>query len=41
MRFYNVPGMCRISIALYNSKKDINFFISSLKKIINKLKNNV
>ncbi len=38
MKFYNVPGMCRISIAMYNSKKDINIFTYSLKKIIKILK---
>ncbi len=37
MKYYNVPGMCRISLAIYNSKKDINILISSLHKIINLL----
>ncbi len=38
IKFYNLPGVCRISIALYNSKKDINTFIFYLKKIIKKIK---
>ncbi len=38
MKLYNIPGMCRISIAMYTSKKDINKFIYILKKIINLLK---
>ncbi len=38
MKFYNISGVCRISIAMYNSKKDINTFIYTLKKIIEKLK---
>ncbi len=38
MKFYNVPGMCRISIAIYNSKKDINTLIYSLRKIQKLLK---
>ncbi len=38
MKYYNITGMCRISLALYNSKKDINTFIYYLKKVINILK---
>ncbi len=38
MKFYNVSGMCRISIAIYNSKKDINTLIYSLKQISKLLK---
>ncbi len=38
MNYYKVPGMCRVSLAMYNSKKDINKFILTLKKIIKKLK---
>ncbi len=38
MKFYNIPGVCRISIAMYTSKKDINTFIYTLKKIIQKIK---
>ncbi len=34
MKYYKVPGMCRISLAIYNSKKDINILITSLYKII-------
>ncbi len=40
MKFYNISGVCRISIALYTSKKDINFFIKSLNKILGKVINN-
>ncbi len=38
MKFYNTPGVCRISIAMYTSKKDINTFLYILNKIIKKLK---
>ncbi len=38
MKWYNISGMCRLSIAMYTSKKDINTFIYILKKIINSLK---
>ncbi len=38
MKFYKTPGMCRISLAIYNSKKDIKFLISKIKKIITILK---
>ncbi len=38
MKFYNISGMCRLSIAIYNSKKDINTFLFYLKKIITTLK---
>ncbi len=38
MKFYNIPGVCRISIAMYTSKKDINTFIYTLNKIITLLK---
>ncbi len=38
MKLYNIPGVCRISIAMYTSKKDINTFIYVLKKIIKKIK---
>ncbi len=35
MKLYNISGICRLSIAMYTSKKDINTFIYVLKKIIN------
>ncbi len=38
MKFYKVPGMCRISLAIYNSKKDIKTLILKIKKIIKILK---
>ncbi len=38
MKFYNIPGVCRLSISMYTSKKDINNFIYTLKKIIKLLK---
>ncbi len=38
MKLYNIPGTCRLSIAMYTSKKDINTFIYKLKKIIKLLK---
>ncbi len=38
MKLYNIPGVCRVSIAMYTSKKDINTFIYILKKIIKKIK---
>ncbi len=38
IKFLNISGVCRISIAMYTSKKDINTFIYKLKKIINILK---
>ncbi len=38
MKYYNISGVCRISIAMYTSKKDINTFIYILKKIIKKIK---
>ncbi len=38
IKLYNIPGICRISIAMYTSKKDINIFIYKLKKIINLIK---
>ncbi len=38
MKFYNIPGVCRISIAMYTSKKDINTFLYILNKIIKKLR---
>ncbi len=33
IKLYNISGVCRISIAMYNSKKDIDVFINTLKKI--------
>ncbi len=38
IKLYNISGICRISIAMYTSKKDINIFIYRLKKIINLIK---
>lgn len=34
MKYFNVSSMCRISIALYNNKKDIDRLINRLLKII-------
>ena len=34
MNFYNIPGTARISFAFYNQKKEIDYFIDSLKKAI-------
>ncbi len=41
IKLYKIPGICRLSIAMYTSKKDINIFIYKLKKIINSIKKNV
>ncbi len=38
IKLYNISGICRISIAMYTSKKDINMFIYRLKKIIKLIK---
>ena len=34
MNFYNIPGTARISFAFYNQKKEIDYFIDSLKRAI-------
>ena len=34
MNFYNIPGTARISFAFYNQKKEIDFFMDSLKRAI-------
>ena len=34
MNFYNIPGTARISFAFYNQKKEIDYFINSLKRAI-------
>ena len=33
MNHYNIPGCIRVSIALYNTKKDIDRFIKGIKKV--------
>lgn len=33
MSFYQVPSMCRISLALYNTLEEIDFFITTLQRI--------
>ncbi len=38
MKFYKTSGMCRLSLAIYNSKKDIKTFIYYLKKTIKIIK---
>lgn len=38
MNYYKVSSMCRLSLAIYNNKKEIDYFISCLTKIINLLK---
>ncbi len=37
MKYYNISGICRLSTAIYTSKKDINLFFYSLKKILKKI----
>ena len=34
MDFYKIPGTARASFAFYNSKEEVDYFISSLKKTI-------
>ena len=34
MNFYNIPGTARVSFAFYNQKKEIDFFMDSLKRAI-------
>ena len=38
MDFYNIPGTIRASFSLYNTKADVDAFITALKKAINMLK---
>ena len=38
MRFFNVPATARASFAFYNTKEEIDFFISSLRSAYEKLK---
>jgi cysteine desulfurase/selenocysteine lyase len=38
MNYYNIPGTVRMSIAMYNTKEDIDIFISSLKRALNMLR---
>lgn len=33
MKYYQVPAMCRASVALYNNQQDIDVLVSSLKRI--------
>lgn len=33
MDFYNIPGTCRVSFALYNTFEEIDFFIEALHKV--------
>jgi selenocysteine lyase/cysteine desulfurase len=33
---FNIEGTARMSLAIYNSIEEIDYFIESLKKIINK-----
>jgi len=35
MSFYQVPSMCRISLAMYNTLEEIDFFIEKLQHIEN------
>jgi cysteine desulfurase/selenocysteine lyase len=37
MTHYNIPGTCRASFALYNTKEEIDVFIAGLKRAINML----
>jgi len=37
MDFYKIPGTVRLSLAFYNTKKEIDFFVESLRKAITML----
>ena len=37
MDFYSIPGTIRLSIAMYNTKEEVDIFIQSLKRAINML----
>ena len=37
MDFYKISGTCRISIAVYNNKADIDFFIDKMKQSLKML----
>ena len=34
MNKFNLDGTARLSLALYNTKEEVDFFVESLKKII-------
>ena len=34
MDFYEIPGTARVSLAFYNSKEEIDYFMESLKRVI-------
>ena len=36
MNKFNLDGTARLSLALYNTKEEVDFFIESIKKIINR-----
>jgi cysteine desulfurase/selenocysteine lyase len=38
MDFYKIPGTIRASFAFYNTKEEIDFFISAVEKSINMLR---
>lgn len=38
MQMYNIPATSRASFAFYNTFKEIEFFVNSLKKVINRFK---
>lgn len=37
MKFYNIPGTVRASFGLYNTKEEIDWFMQSLKKVVQML----
>lgn len=38
MDFFNIPGTCRASLAVYNNKNDIDYFIEKMKKCLKMLR---
>ena len=34
MDFYEIPGTARVSLAFYNTKEEIDYFMESLKRVI-------
>ncbi|MEZ5004676.1 MAG: cysteine desulfurase [Chitinophagales bacterium] len=38
MTKFNIPGTCRASFAIYNTKEEIDYFIESLERVINMLR---
>jgi len=38
MKHFNIPATCRASFAFYNTKDEVDYFVQSLKEVINKLR---